>query len=53
MQANSVLSASRRRRIVPLLAEEPMKILLAPSNVADQSTSATVGLTALGHDVQI
>ena len=30
-----------------------MKILLAPSNVADQSTSAAVGLTALGHEAQI
>lgn len=30
-----------------------MKVLLAPSNVADQSTSAAVGLAALGHDVQI
>lgn len=30
-----------------------MKILLAPSNVADQSTSAATGLTALGHEAQI
>jgi len=30
-----------------------MKILLAPSNVADQSTSAAVGLAALGHEAQI
>lgn len=30
-----------------------MKILLAPSNVANQSTSIAVGLRKLGHDVQI
>ncbi|APX33086.1 hypothetical protein BH708_10590 [Brachybacterium sp. P6-10-X1] len=30
-----------------------MKILLAPSNVADQSTSIAAGLRGLGHDAQI
>lgn len=30
-----------------------MKVLLAPSNVADQSTSISAGLAALGHDVEI
>ncbi|EWS81265.1 hypothetical protein BF93_17960 [Brachybacterium phenoliresistens] len=30
-----------------------MKVLLAPSNVADQSTAIAAGLTALGHEAQI
>ncbi|GAA1946099.1 hypothetical protein GCM10009689_29100 [Brevibacterium antiquum] len=30
-----------------------MKVLLAPSNVANQSTSIATGLRGLGHDVQI
>lgn len=30
-----------------------MKILLAPSNVANQSTSAAIGLASLGHEPQI